>query len=68
MVKWINVKDRLPPTDKGVLLSNGKLVTAGAWSEYNYFSPYGVFCYDCELEFTPGEELWWAELPEPPKK
>lgn len=54
--QWRNLKDQKPEDRQEVLTWDGISVEFDRWSDDDYF------------EYTDAEEIWWMELPEPPKK
>lgn len=71
MVKWISIKEQLPPEGQGVLISDGEFVTAAELTLTGLSGPRlwdGHCCggYEWEWDFDTREITHWAELPEPP--
>lgn len=64
--KWRLISDAPPPLGVGVLVSDGKDVTAGRWITESVVTPHCVdCCYEEELSFRP---IWWMPLPDLPGK
>ena len=68
---WISVKDRLPDSNRFVLVCNddghmmiAQYIEETAQWQYKYIN-YDVDVWDDEEQ---GPVCWWAELPEPPKE
>jgi len=68
---WISVKDRLPDSNRFVLVCNddahmmiAQYIEETAQWQYKYIN-YDVDIWDDEEQ---GPVCWWAELPEPPKE
>ena len=75
MAKWINIKKQLPPKNEGVLVTDGKIVTA-AYLDYFKGEPWcwDGWCfsgYDWEFDFESifkeGAITHWMPLPDFPK-
>ena len=70
-MKWISIKDERPPINKGILVSNGIIVTSVECFDYineePQWVPHEVHGYDCELLFDEKSITHWALLPEPPE-
>ena len=74
MAKWINIKKHLPPKNEGVLVTDGKIVTAA----YLYYFEGEPWCwegwclsgYDWEFDFESGFKdgaiTHWMPLPDFP--
>ena len=75
MAKWINIKKQLPPKNEGVLVTDGKIVTA-AYLDYFKGEPWW-WCgwgfdgyeweFDFESNFNEGAITHWMPLPDFPK-
>jgi len=75
-MKWISVKDRLPGEDKGILITDGKLVTCceisfwksnrgeDCWTLQGH--NYGGWEYEIDIDWP--DVTYWMPLPEPPKE
>lgn len=68
---WISVKDRLPDNLQSVLVTDGRVIHAGA-----YYEGSDKFCLNDGVQFVPDgtycdlEDHYshWQPLPEPPKQ
>jgi hypothetical protein len=60
-MKWISVKDRLPPNDLDVLAYRD----SDGWIVACYYNHYGAFMLDFDQEAYLISH--WMPLPEPPK-
>lgn len=60
-MKWISIKDDLPEEDQYVLVTNGKLVEEGYFSQWNDAPRWGKSPYF-------GEVTHWMPLPEKPNE
>ncbi len=70
-MKWIDIKEQLPPHAIGILITDGKIVTCAKAqiknNEVFWFSGHEFLGYDWEWDFELKDITHWAELPEPPQ-
>ena len=70
---WINVKDKLPPFDIGVLVTDVAIVTVAQRYKFDltskklWWTSHGYGGYEWDFDFDPKDITHWAELPEPPR-
>lgn len=72
-MKWIYIKDKLPPKNQGVLVSNEKIVTVASLDYLNdepwYWDGHGFsgseWSFEFEELFSAGEIIKWKPLPKP---
>ena len=75
MAKWINIKKQLPPKNEGVLVTDGKIVTAAClcyfkgepWCWDGWCFSGHDWEFDFESIFKDGAITHWMPLPDFPK-
>ena len=75
MAKWINIKKQLPPKNEGVLVTDGKIITAASldylkgepwwWDQWGFDGYERGF--DFKSRFKEGAITHWMPLPDFPK-
>lgn len=73
-MKWINIKEQLPPKNTGVLVTNGKVITAASldyhkddpwWWDGHGFGGY-EWDFDFPNDFNSSTITHWMTLPDFP--
>jgi len=69
-MKWISIKDELPPFGRGLLITNGIIVTAA--ERYDYidgkvgWTGHEINGAEWEFDFDDETITYWMLLPKPP--
>jgi len=62
-MKWIKIKDKIPPSGKNVILFDGKHVFCGYWT----YDMEENICWGNEDGWYENDATHWMELPKPPE-
>jgi hypothetical protein len=66
---WVSVKTKKPPLDRGILVTDGKIVChVKVFGRNNFYTtPENVHAYDCESFLDYRDITHWMSEPIPPK-